>query len=647
MSARAIPAHRALAALQLPEPRTLDPGLEEALQVLASELERWPPDALTDHNRAITVVPSDHDLWKARWTTVYNAYTCVWDAYKDEHLDALKAKVIPLATRVHAMSTLHKYASSAPCHMSLTADEGKESRAAVLLQFIRAHFRSSGLRIRVDSDVGYRINHSNFVYPRVPSVTGFAWDGIALERYHTDTTLANKSVVEACIDIIKRDPANQYTVTVSKGVVAFNNCVVHLGVPALVLNGSDAIVCRVEMSQRDRDTINSVIARRTVPMFHLDADITEDSVVGDDPIDAPTLELIIRSQYPLLLESPADLAAITEDICGLMGRLFFSTDNDDWQTLLWLYGNPRTGKSLLVEHIRNYYHPDDVGIVGVMQHTFGVSELCNKLLIVAPELRPDTNLNISFVLSACCPHEAITAPVKFKSPIRTTITSPIVVASNFPASSVFQNAGNIRALARRLVAVPFNHTVDDLCVQTDLAQRLRDEKAAVLLKLCASYRRMLREAPNTPHTRLCPTLRREHENTIVNLDPVRHFIERSNEVSCLCPRCRELLRRELPTRTNRSTIDDIADAWPDGFRVGLDELENRFRRWTFLQHYKPVKFVYDTYSTAFSVHRLEVKKVQTTRVVQGLALNQYQDDSTVVVDTSGNAYVLPLPSSAC
>ena len=189
------------------------------------------------------------------------------------------------------------------------------------------------------------------------------------------------------------------------------------------------------------------------------------------------------------VEKIQDSQKWSEDVKGWMwvafGRLFYDVGQyDDWQFAPYLKGLAGTGKSSLVKMMGKFYDPSMVGTLSNdMETTFGLMSMCDKDLLLAPEIRPCFKLaQASF--QTMVSGEAMTIPVKHQGPKSIgRWRTPAAFAGNvFP---MWVDSGG--SLARRILAFLFDEPIHPSKSITGLEEKLDAELMQVLVKANRFY----------------------------------------------------------------------------------------------------------------------------------------------------------------
>ena len=189
-----------------------------------------------------------------------------------------------------------------------------------------------------------------------------------------------------------------------------------------------------------------------------------------------------------LFDSLFELQDIDEEILKWVyiftGRLIYEIDElDGWQVIFFVQGQAGTGKSTYANNIcKQFYDEEDVGIMSNnIQKTFGLSDIVDKLLYVAPEIKRDFNIEqgeFQSIISG----DKITVNIKYKNSRFETWSIPGVMAGN-ECPDFIDNAGSIQ---RRLITLRFVNKIKDGDLM--LGRKLKEEMGNIIQKCNKAYR---------------------------------------------------------------------------------------------------------------------------------------------------------------
>jgi phage/plasmid-associated DNA primase len=164
------------------------------------------------------------------------------------------------------------------------------------------------------------------------------------------------------------------------------------------------------------------------------------------------------------------------------GRLIYEIDElDGWQVIFFVQGQAGTGKSTYIMNVcKQLYDEEDVGVMSNnIQSKFGLSDLVDKLLYVAPEIKRDFSIEQGEFQSIVS-GDKVTINIKCKSSRFENWKIPGIMAGNESPDFV-DNSGSIQ---RRMISIKFNNKV----IEGDLllGKKLQEEMG-LLLQKCNKY----------------------------------------------------------------------------------------------------------------------------------------------------------------
>lgn len=174
---------------------------------------------------------------------------------------------------------------------------------------------------------------------------------------------------------------------------------------------------------------------------------------------------------------------IIEWVYVFTGRLIYEIDElDGWQIIFFVQGQAGTGKSTYVMNVcKMLYDEEDVGVMSNnIQTKFGLSDLVDKLLYVAPEIKRDFSIEqgeFQSIISG----DKVTINIKCKSSRFENWKIPGVMAGN-EAPDFVDNSGSIQ---RRMASIKFNNRVKDGDLL--LGQKLQNEMGRIIKKCNMAY----------------------------------------------------------------------------------------------------------------------------------------------------------------
>ena len=219
-----------------------------------------------------------------------------------------------------------------------------------------------------------------------------------------------------------------------------------------------------------------------------------------DPMDIPTPAM----------ESIFDFQQLSPNVrrwtYALMGRLLYNIrEFDDWQIFLFLKGLANTGKSTLLNYIKQIYDVQDIGTISNMiEKQFGLGQLVGKFLGIADDVRQSFQLDQSDFQNMASGNAVLYAIKHQNAAVADPWTTPVLFSGN-EVPGFHDNAGSY---GRRMGVVAFNFMV----TRPDgaLYDRLMAEFPAFLAKINRVYRNMVRRWGHTGIWNILPQEFKSH-----------------------------------------------------------------------------------------------------------------------------------------
>lgn len=230
--------------------------------------------------------------------------------------------------------------------------------------------------------------------------------------------------------------------------------------------------------QIDRGGIKNICSSK-----YFDHEFTNGSVEHANwrDIDTPVLDSILEYQ---------DLSRdIIETVYMFIGRLIYDVNEmDGWQVIFFFQGQAGTGKSTLTLNVcKNLYDDEDVGVLSNnVQKKFGLADIADSILFVAPEIKRDFSMEqgeFQSIISG----DKVTINVKHQKSQFVNWNIPGIMAGNETPDFV-DNSGSIQ---RRIVTVKFDKRVKD--GDMSLGRRLNEEMHAIVKKCNCAYQEAAKE----------------------------------------------------------------------------------------------------------------------------------------------------------
>jgi hypothetical protein len=201
-----------------------------------------------------------------------------------------------------------------------------------------------------------------------------------------------------------------------------------------------------------------------------------------DPMTIPTpaFDSIMKSQH----WSPD----VQRWVFVLLGRLFYNVGEfDDWQVVPFLKGLAGTGKSAVLNFVREVYEDSDVGIISnTIEKQFGLSAVCDKYLAIADDIRKNMQLDQTEFQNSISGN-GVSCAVKFKTP---KIVKPWFCTQLWSGNEPPGFHDNSGSVGRRFATLLFANLV--LHPDGSLPDRLLQELAAFICKANRCYKNMIR-----------------------------------------------------------------------------------------------------------------------------------------------------------
>lgn len=246
----------------------------------------------------------------------------------------------------------------------------------------------------------------------------------------------------------------------------------------------------------------------------------------EDPLDIPTpcFDKIFEHQGYSKQKDRDTLRVIY----ALFGRLLYDVaEKDNWQIFVFLLGFAGTGKSLVIDALKKFYAFDDLGIISNnIEAQFGLAPVVDAFVCFATEIRRDFKMDQAQFQSAIT-GESLSAAKKNCDPVLVpNWKAPFMFAGNemmnFP-----DGAGS---MARRVVPVYFEQSVQDMQRDDALAEGVMAELGAILIKVNRSYLRVLKDWQGETFWKKCPAIFKENQARVrAAMNPLVAFLE-SDEV---------------------------------------------------------------------------------------------------------------------
>ena len=165
-----------------------------------------------------------------------------------------------------------------------------------------------------------------------------------------------------------------------------------------------------------------------------------------------------------------------------MGRLLYKINHlDGWQVIFFFQGQAGTGKSTIANICKAFYDDEDVGILSNnVQRKFGLSDILDKKIFIAPEIKRDFCLEQAEFQSMVS-GDTMSIAEKYKKSRFITWDTPGILAGN-ETPDFIDNYGSIQ---RRIISIRFVKKVANGDMM--LGRKLHEEMAKIIHKCNLAY----------------------------------------------------------------------------------------------------------------------------------------------------------------
>lgn len=234
-----------------------------------------------------------------------------------------------------------------------------------------------------------------------------------------------------------------------------------------------------------------IVASNYIPLAYLpthevarNLDMTmdmEDFIESWKDIKTDALDTILLTQ----LGNEREKCIIYFWICALLGRMYFQVgQRDRWDLFIFFFGLSQTGKSLVMNQIRNAVGAQNVAVLkNSMQETFGIANLMDGTVVLGYEI--DSRLNFAQTdLQSMVSGEPLSASVKFQQEDRACEAwkSHIAMCGNEVPAKWLDSANQ---LSRRCACIHNQVVVQQH--NPNLGEDLKNEVPAFVAKTYLAY----------------------------------------------------------------------------------------------------------------------------------------------------------------
>ena len=231
-------------------------------------------------------------------------------------------------------------------------------------------------------------------------------------------------------------------------------------------------------------------------------------------IDTPVLDSILEYQ-----DHTRDIIDV---VYIFIGRLIYEINElDGWQVIFFFQGQAGTGKSTLTLNVcKNLYDEEDVGVISNnIQRKFGLADIVNNIMYVAPEIKRDFSMEqgeFQSIISG----DKVTINIKHQKSEFINWKIPGIMAGNETPDFV-DNSGSIQ---RRIVTLKFDKRVKDS--DTQLGKKLNDEMHAIIKKCNMAYQEASRNYGQQNIWNNLPDYFKKTQSMIAQAtNPLVHYLE--------------------------------------------------------------------------------------------------------------------------
>ena len=433
-------------------------------------------------------------------------------------------------------------------------DEADNSKYQNFLLYILAYFHERNYR-RYGTDIYKCIlsskGYNSYAWERVDSIQNVIYRSVVKEtNYDQFLNVTNRSdSVRAATDFLSNCQDHQFSVLdKDRYTFSFDN--------------------GVYFAQKDCFVPYGKVPSSTVSCKYFNNSFPEDSMAADwRLIDTPFLDSILEYQ-DLSIE-------VIEWVYTFIGRMIYRIDeHDGWQVIPFMQGQAGTGKSTILLNVcKQLYDDEDVGVMSNnVQEKFGLADLVDKIIFIAPEIKRDFKIEQGEFQSIVS-GDKVTINIKHKQSRFVNWDIPGIMAGN-EIPDFIDNSGSIQ---RRMVTVKFNNRVTHSDLM--LGQKIKDEMPKIIAKCNKCYREY--------------AARYGRENIWVNLP--EYFRD---------------TQRELAAATN-PLIHYLASGKlrfnPDSC-ISMDDFVLNFNNHCSENNYKKQRFNPDFYIGPFTQYKINVEK---------------------------------------
>ena len=299
--------------------------------------------------------------------------------------------------------------------------------------------------------------------------------------------------------------------------------------------------------------------------FH---DYAEDEIIDWYDIPTPSCQKVLDHQYKYLPEQ--EYIAVCKWFYVHIGRLLYDIGElDNWQVMMYILGEPGTGKSTIFQHfVQKIYDDLEIGILdNNMESQFGLENLLEstKYILLGQELDEKFKLERTSFLRMIS-GEPVMAARKNKMAVKTTFECHMACCGN----KIIGYQDNKGELKRRIIPFIYDHKVLPSQTDPNLHKKLEKELPAILQKCVWAYIEYSEKYGNQSIWNVLPKYFKQASQRVAERNnPRRAFLE-SNEI-----------------------------VYGEGFYVTETEFRTRFTEFCKQRNFGRIKFEFESWKSEF------------------------------------------------
>lgn len=267
--------------------------------------------------------------------------------------------------------------------------------------------------------------------------------------------------------------------------------------------------------------------------------------------------------------------------------MFEVNERDSWQVIPFIMGRAGTGKSKILDTIRDFFNDEDIAtLANNSQKGFGLETIYDKLGWRCYEVKKDFSLDQA-QLQSMITGEEVSIQRKNKEALQIVWKAPGLLAGN-EVANWSDNSGSI---GRRIILIKFSRKVADDKSDPHLGTKIKAERAALMHKCARAY------------------------NSAVELFGHRDIWGRrtnSKSSKMILPSFYHELRQMLKADTHAIAgflgQEDIVKLLPPAHRtfgMPMKVFEAECKKWAAEKGYGQIKWGKDKYETVFEDYEIE------------------------------------------